>query len=132
MTARMPISQARPHTREGEVAAVVAEGNLGEEAVGGGWLPRDVGRRVRRARLPVHGLQAFADRVAEVLCPFLRDLGEVPHALAVALGPAMAQLVRARQAARGGYPHVEPIAEVPKPGRQRLLKGPSTGGTGVQ
>ena len=95
--------------REGKVAAVVAEGDLGEEAVGGGGLPRDVGRRVRRARLPVHGLQAFADRVAEVLCPFLRDLREVPHAPAVALGPAMAQLVRASQAARGGYPHIEPV-----------------------
>ena len=69
------------------MAAVVAEGDLGEEAVGGGRLPRDVRRRVRCARPPVLGVEAFVDRVAEVLRPCLRDLAEVPHALAVAVPP---------------------------------------------
>ena len=105
------------------MAAVVAEGDLREEAVGGRGLLRDVGLRVRRTGPPVFGVRAFADRVAEVLRPFLPDLGEVPHALAIALGPAMAQLVGARQAVRGGDPHVQPIVEVVKPRRQRLLGG---------
>ena len=56
---------------EGEAAAVVAEGDLGEEAVGGRGLPRDVGRWVRRPRSSVLGVEPFADRVAEVLCPLL-------------------------------------------------------------
>ena len=83
--------------------------------MGGGRLPWDVGRRDRRTRPPVLDVEAFADRVAEVLGPFLRDLGEVPTTLAVALGPAMAHLVRACQAVRGGSPHIEPIVEVVKP-----------------
>ena len=75
--------------REGEVAAVVAEGDLGEEAVGCGGLRRNVGRWVRRARAPVLRVEAFTDRVADVLCLLIRELGEKPHALAVALGPAL-------------------------------------------
>ena len=105
------------------MAAVVAEGELGKEALGGGGLPWEVGLRVRCARSPVFGVQAPADCVAEVLRPFLRDLGQVPHALAVTVSPAMAQLVRARQAIRGGDPHAEPMVEVLKPRRQRLLGG---------
>ena len=69
--------------------------------MGGGGLPQDIGRWVRRARTAVLGVEAFADCVVEVLHPFLRDLGEILHALAVALGSAMAQLVRARQVVRG-------------------------------
>ena len=72
------------------MAAVVAEGDLEEVAVGGSGLPRDVGRRVWCGRTPVLGVEAFADGVVEVLFPFLRHLGEIPHAVAVALGPAMA------------------------------------------
>ena len=78
------------------MAAVVTKGDLGEEAVGGGRLPRDVGRWVRRARTAVLGVEACANRVPEVRGPFLPDLGETPRALAVALGPTVAQLVRAR------------------------------------
>ena len=92
------------------MAAVVAEGNLGKEAVWGGGLPWDVGLRVRCASSLVFGVEALADCLVEVLRPFLRDLREVPHALAVALGPAMAYLVRARQAVRGGYPYVDPAS----------------------
>ena len=105
------------------MAAVVAEGDLREEAVGGRGLPRDVGRRVRRPGSPVLGLEPLADRVAEVLRPLLRDLGEVPHTLAVALGSAVAQLVRARQPVWGGHPYVEPVVEALKPERQRFLRG---------
>ena len=105
------------------MVAVVGEGDLAEEAVGGSRLPREVGRRVWHARSPVLGVQALADSMAEVLRPLLRDLGQVPHALAAALGSTMAQVVRARQAVRAGYPHVEPIVEVVKPGQQRLLGG---------
>ena len=62
------------------MAAVVAGGHLGDKAVKVRGLPRDVGRRVRLARLPVLGVEAFAVRMAEVYHLFLRDLGEVPHA----------------------------------------------------
>ena len=86
------------------MVAVVAEGDLREDAVGGRGLPRDVGYRVRRPRSPVLGVEPLADRVAEVLRPLLRDLREVPHTLAVALGSAVAQLVRARQPVWGGHP----------------------------
>ena len=51
--------------REGEVAAVLAKGDLGEEAVGGGGLPRTIGRWVWRSRAAVLGLEPFADRVAD-------------------------------------------------------------------
>ena len=92
------------------MAVVVVEGNLGKEALGGRGLPWDVGRRDRCARWPVFGVKALADCVVEVLRPFLRDVTEVPHALAVALGPTMLQLVRAHHSVRGGDPHVEPLS----------------------
>ena len=92
------------------MGAVVAE------AMGGRGLPRDVGRKVRRPRSPVLGVEPLADRVAEVLRPLLRDLGEVPHTLAVALGTAVAQLVRARLSVRRGHPYVEPVVEALEPG----------------
>ena len=91
------------------MVAVVAKGDLREEAVGGGRLPRNVGCRGRHARLPVLGVHTVADNVAEVPRPFVRDLGDVPHAVAVALGPTVVHVVQARQAIPGGYPHVEPI-----------------------
>ena len=94
-----------PH-REGEVAAVVAEGDLGEETVGGRRLARDVGRRVSGVGPLVLDVQTRADHVAGVFCAFLGDLGEVPHALAVASGRVEVQLIRAREAVRGGDPHV--------------------------
>ena len=103
--------------------AVVAAGDLSEEAVGGRGLPRDVGRWVRVAGPLVLGVSTRADCVEEVFSALLRDLGEVPLALGVALGRAVAQLVRAHQAVRGGDPHFEPIVEVLKPGRQQVLRG---------
>ena len=41
-------------------------------------------------RSPVVTEEPFADRKAEVLGPLLRDLGEIPHNLDVALGTAVA------------------------------------------
>ena len=113
--------------REGKVAAVVADGDLGDEGGsggGGGGRPA-AGRRTLgpRSRAPVLGVEPFADRMAEVLRPLLRDLGEILHALAAALGTAVAQLVRARKAAWRGHPHLKAIVEALQPRRQRLLRG---------
>ena len=88
----------------------------------GGGLPQDLGRRIRRTTPPVLRVEAFGNRVAEVVRPFLRDLGEVPHTLAVALGAAMARLVRSSQIVREGHPHVEPIVEGQRPWQHRLLE----------
>ena len=68
------------------MAAIVAEGDFGNEAMGGGGLPRGVGRSVRGARALVLKVKSFADCVAEVLRALLLGLGEIHHALAVAHG----------------------------------------------
>ena len=107
------LGQAPP--REGEVA-VVAEGDLGKEAVGGRERPQDVGCWVRGTGPLVFGLQTLADCVAEYSVHFSDILEKYPHTLAIALCPAIAQLVWARQAVRGGDPHIQPIVEVLKPG----------------
>ena len=83
----MPISQARPHPERAKWRRSSLKATCGRKPWGAAGLPRDVGRQVRHPGSPVLGVEPLADRVAEVLHPLVRDLGEVPHALAVALGP---------------------------------------------
>ena len=67
MTTQMPISQARPHPMRAKWRRSSLKATSRKEAVGGGGLPRDVGRRVRCARRPVLGVKAMLDSVAQVL-----------------------------------------------------------------